>query len=78
MECARTTDKFKEKIMNSEIKSAISIVCDLRKKGMSQVRISKALGCTQAAVSRWQSGKRLPEGDWMPKLEALWKEKCGA
>lgn len=52
------------------------MVTNLRSKGLSQVRIAKALGCKQATVSRWQSGKRDPEGCWLPKLQALWKEKC--
>lgn len=52
------------------------LVKALKSAGMSQVRISKGLGCSQAEISRWQAGLCNPNGQYMMRLVALWKEKC--
>jgi transcriptional regulator with XRE-family HTH domain len=42
-----------------------------------QLRFSSALGCTEAAVSFWESGKRVPQKRMLPRiLETL--TRCGA
>lgn len=46
--------------------------------GWTQTRIAKAIGCTQAAVSCWASGKRKPGGVAVKALGELVKGvKCG-
>lgn len=37
-------------------------------RGMTQERIASAIGCTQAAVSLWLSGKREAGGKYYVKL----------
>jgi predicted transcriptional regulator len=49
------------------------IVNDLLRQ-MSQVRLAQRLECTQAAVSMWSSGKRVPGGVMLMKIIELAKE----
>lgn len=61
----------------SEHCSAQQMVTNLRSAGVSQTRIAKHIQCPQANVSRWQAGLCKPNGEYMMRLVALWKEKCG-
>lgn len=44
------------------------LVSALISRGMTQKRIAAAIGCTQAAVSLWLSGKREAGGKYYVKL----------
>lgn len=41
--------------------------------GMSPVQFSRALGTTEAAVSRWESGQRHPRYEMMDKIHDLYQ-----
>lgn len=44
------------------------LVSALVSRGMTQGRIAAAIGCSQAAVSHWLSGKREAGGKYYVKL----------
>lgn len=63
--------------MMNELPNAQALVKALRSAGMSQMRVAKHLGCSQAEISRWCNGKCKPGGELLLKLMALHGEKCG-
>ena len=54
---------------------AMNYAHELVKMGWTQWRIAAEVGCRQAAVSRWVSGKRVPGGVNMLRLKALYESK---
>lgn len=42
------------------------------KAGLSQAKVAKELGITDAAVCLWETGKTLPRAALLPKLAALY------
>ena len=47
---------------NDALRSAMHV------RGFNQVSLSKALGCSQQAISRWLKGERRPDAAWRSAL----------
>lgn len=58
-------------------KSAREMVAALKSIGMTQQRISDAVGGSRSEVSRWQNGKAVPGGEAMLRLVELYRVKVG-
>ena len=57
---------------------APALARDLRlRAGLSQNEVGAALGVSHAAVSRWESGKRLPRGDLAERFLLLLMQAAG-
>ena len=41
------------------------------KKGISQINLSKLLGVDRSSVSRWESGKRIPEYSYLIQISKI-------
>ena len=50
----------------------MSFLAARTKAGLSQVKVGKALGISDAAVSLWETGKTLPRAALLIKLAALY------
>ena len=60
------------------LRVAPALARDLRlQAGLSQNEVGAALGVSHAAVSRWESGKRLPRGDLAERLLRLLMQAAG-
>ena len=61
-------DAFLEKMRPQTRPSIQERLVALKEKGLSQVDLSDLLGVTEAAVSRWISGDRVPRGKQTHRL----------
>ena len=60
------------------LRVAPALARDLRlRAGLSQSEVGAALGVSHAAVSRWESGKRLPRGDLAERFLRLLMHAAG-
>lgn len=46
----------------------MSILSARSKTGMSQAKLAKAVGVTDAAVCQWETGKQLPRAALLPRI----------
>ena len=61
-----------------QISDAPAIVRALRQRAkITQREVGEVLGVSSVAVSRWESGDRLPSGDLAAQLLELLHDACG-
>lgn len=49
----------------------------MRKRGLTQGDVRRAVGCPSGMVTRWLSGERAPSRGYAAKLDALYRIRCG-
>ena len=61
----------------TKILEASEVIKRLKKTGMTQEEIAKALGCTQVAVSQWKLKKTFPIPIFRGELARVYREVTG-
>ena len=57
----------------NEVKIGKFIASKRKEQGLTQLQLAEKLGITDRAVSKWETGKSLPDASLMPELCKLLK-----